>query len=272
MRVTEIFMTPQLAAQMLAKNTGNREIRQATVKSYAADMQAGQWRTTHQAIAVDETGRLVDGQHRLNAVIAANWSGTMLLATYDSTEETMQLPVDRGLRRSLYDVLVRPRQHVEIVTRLLKHTIKTSGAATPHEVLSVLNDHEARIERVLSLCASRKRLIGSACALAGVLLTSYADRTEEEQEESLRQYRLFFEQEYEQMWPHVRGFNAWLVTGGGAKITAQQNSAANDLFTRIYLAFDVNRKHLKVSRVGNGDEVRKEIVARANSLFFKARK
>lgn len=264
MRVTEIFMTPELASQMLAKNHGNRDVRQSTVKAYATEMKAGQWRTTHQPIAVDQTGRLVDGQHRLSAVIAADWSGTMLLATYDSTEETMQLPVDRGLRRAMYDVLAKPRLHVEMATRLLKHTVRTKGTVAPHEVIAVLGLHEAKIERVLTLCVAKKRLVGSSCAMSALLLTAYADRTEEEQDESLLQYRLFFEQQYDQMWPHVRGFNGWLVTGSGAKTTAQNGHAASDLFHRIYLAFDIRRKHLKVSRVSNINELRAEIVSRAN--------
>jgi len=265
MRVTEIFMTPQLAAQMLAKNDGNRECRQATVKSYAAEMSAGQWRTTHQPIAVDETGRLVDGQHRLAAVIAANWSGTMLLATYGSTEETLQLPVDRGLRRTIFDVLVKPRSHVEIVTRLVKHT--TSKTAAPHQVSAILSVHESKIERILTLCVARKRVVGSACAMAALLLTAYADRTDEEIDESLQQYSLFFQQQYEHMWPHVRAFNGWLVTGSGSRATAQNASSAEELFFRIYLAFDVKRKDLKISRVNHRDILKAEVTQRAKSLI-----
>lgn len=267
MRVTEIFMTPQLAAQMLAKNDGNRDLRQTTVKAYAAEMAAGQWRTTHQPIAVDQTGQLVDGQHRLSAVVAANWSGTMLLATYGNAEETMQLPVDRGLRRTMFDVLAQPRSHVEIATRLLKHTCWQRRAAAPHEVLAILNAHQSKIERVLTLCVAKRRVIGSACAMSALLLTAYADRTQEEQEQSLQQYRLFFEQNYGEMWPHVKALNAWLVTGTGARATAKDGRSASDLWHRIYMAFDIRRQNLKISRISNYDSVRDEVTSRARQFI-----
>ena len=264
MNVRSVYMTPQLAAEMLKNNDGNRRLRPAVVKQYAAEMTAGMWRQTHQAIAVDNTGRLVDGQHRLTAVVQSNWSGELLIATYDSPEETLQLPVDRGARRQVYDVLNKPRTHVEVVHRLLRHVYGKTAAI--HEVKRVLDMHEAKIERLWSLCVSRKRVVGSSCAISALLLTAYAERTEAETEESLNQYHAFFKQEYDTMWPHVRAFNAYLVTGDGARVTATNMASAQDLFLRVYLTFDARRKHLKISRVNNRDELKLEIQARAASL------
>lgn len=264
MQVTEIFMTPQLATEMLNRNHGNRRLRPAVVKQYATEMKAGMWRKTHQPIAVDNTGRLVDGQHRLTAVVQANWSGLVLIATYDSPEETLQLPVDRGARRQAYDVLNKPRVHVEVVHRLMRHIYGKVPAI--HEVSRILDMHEHKIERLWSLCVSRKRVVGSACAISALLLTSYAERSAAETEDSLSQYHAFFKQEYDSMWPHVRAFNAYLVTGDGARATATNMASAQDLFLRVYLTFDARRKHLKLSRINNRDELKVEIQARAASL------
>lgn len=48
---------------------GNRRVDMRTVSRYANDMQSGHWELTHQGIAFDADGHLIDGQHRLRAII-----------------------------------------------------------------------------------------------------------------------------------------------------------------------------------------------------------
>lgn len=62
-------VTPALAKQWLEKNTNNRNVNFAKVKKMAKDMREGHWDTTHQGIAIATDGTLVDGQHRLMAVV-----------------------------------------------------------------------------------------------------------------------------------------------------------------------------------------------------------
>jgi hypothetical protein len=66
-------VTPAIAEKWLADhNAGNRPISKHVVKTYAEDMREGRWMLTHQGPAFDENDRLIDGQHRLAAVIAAD--------------------------------------------------------------------------------------------------------------------------------------------------------------------------------------------------------
>ena len=76
-----IEITPEMAEQWLKKNPNNRSIRFATVKSYAKQMLAGDWDITGQAISFDTEGKLIDGQHRLSAIILAKKPVKMLVAT-----------------------------------------------------------------------------------------------------------------------------------------------------------------------------------------------
>lgn len=46
----------------------NRPISESLVKTLMADMDAGKWETTHEAIAYDTEANLIDGQHRLHAI------------------------------------------------------------------------------------------------------------------------------------------------------------------------------------------------------------
>jgi len=66
-----VKITPTLAAQWMSKLfSGQRGVSPTHVKVLAAEMKAGVWMDTgSQGIAFDWYGRLVDGQHRLLAII-----------------------------------------------------------------------------------------------------------------------------------------------------------------------------------------------------------
>jgi hypothetical protein len=51
-----------------------RNLSALRVSGYSREMVAGRWRLTHQGIALDPQGRLLDGQHRLRAVLEADLS------------------------------------------------------------------------------------------------------------------------------------------------------------------------------------------------------
>lgn len=65
-------ITPQKAADMLKHNTSNRKVNARLVERYAGAMKRGEWKLTHEGIAFNCDGSLVDGQHRLMACIQAN--------------------------------------------------------------------------------------------------------------------------------------------------------------------------------------------------------
>src|SRR6185503_17546608 len=66
-------------------------------------MRRGEWMVTHQGIAFDTRGVLVDGQHRLAAIIEADVPVELTVFT-DVGEGTFDV-LDIGKRRSAADVL-----------------------------------------------------------------------------------------------------------------------------------------------------------------------
>ncbi len=62
-------MTPDLAIAFLECNTHNRKVIDAHAERLARDMKAGRWQLTHQGIAFSTNRVLLDGQHRLWAVV-----------------------------------------------------------------------------------------------------------------------------------------------------------------------------------------------------------
>lgn len=68
------LITPELAKELLKKNSSNRPLNDITVKWYAKQMTNNQWTISGQTISISDDNRLIDGQHRLKAVIESGKS------------------------------------------------------------------------------------------------------------------------------------------------------------------------------------------------------
>jgi len=99
----KMTITPDLALQWLTQNTHNRSIRRGWVKELARRILNGLWRTTHQGIAFDETGLLIDGQHRLLAILEAETA--IVMWVFFAADIADQLVVDDHGKRSPFDAL-----------------------------------------------------------------------------------------------------------------------------------------------------------------------
>ena len=96
-------ITPELAKKYLEKNKINRRLSESDVLTYSKDMLRGQWILTPQGISIDSDGMLLDGQHRLNAVIKANIPIDMYV--FENVDNNAFKVFDTGKKRSASDVL-----------------------------------------------------------------------------------------------------------------------------------------------------------------------
>lgn len=94
-------ITPAIAAKMLEGNANNRALSEGRVRGLADAMTAGEWRVA-QPIILDYNGRLVDGQHRLQAVIRSGVPTKFLVVT-GVEPETFSV-VDQGKNRTAVDL------------------------------------------------------------------------------------------------------------------------------------------------------------------------
>ena len=74
-------ITPAMAATLLQSNRSNRPLSSNAVKDIADRMSEGSWTVTHQGIGVDVNGDLVDGQHRLAAIVKSGIAFRYLVTT-----------------------------------------------------------------------------------------------------------------------------------------------------------------------------------------------
>lgn len=102
MKTTEMQVTPDQAAKWLRLNTHNRTIRSRHVDYLADEILNGRWILTHQGIALNHQ-TLIDGQHRLLAIVKANKS-VPCLVTVDA-EIALQDVIDGGAKRTVADQL-----------------------------------------------------------------------------------------------------------------------------------------------------------------------
>ncbi|HZC51580.1 MAG TPA: hypothetical protein VE441_03660 [Mycobacterium sp.] len=151
MRSRVVKITPDKAEEMLAANTANRPVSKSTVRAFAEAMRRGDWLVTHQGIAFDSNGVLVDGQHRLAAVIEADLPVEMTVFT-EVEPDTFDV-LDTGKRRNAADVLAIEG---EKSTTLLAAMVRTvwlfhnradaswsggGAAVTNHQIVQTLVAH-----------------------------------------------------------------------------------------------------------------------------------
>lgn len=89
MKTEIVHVTPQTARLWLKRNSHNRPIRPSHVETLRDSFSRGEYVMTHQGIAFDDAGELIDGQHRLSAI-----------ALIDDQDATFPMLVSRGFDRS----------------------------------------------------------------------------------------------------------------------------------------------------------------------------
>jgi hypothetical protein len=95
-RIVEI--TPDDARQILEGNTKNRPLAKTVIERYARDMKNNSWKMNGETIKISSDGRVIDGQHRLCAIIKSGKAITSMV-TYDLDFDVFDT-VDCGQKRS----------------------------------------------------------------------------------------------------------------------------------------------------------------------------
>lgn len=98
-----VVVTPEMAKQWLQKNSFNRPLKPKLVDNYVRQIESGNWHRTHQGIAFDEEGTVLDGQHRLHAIVKTGQPQPMLI--FLNENQSNHESIDGGKQRTLLDVV-----------------------------------------------------------------------------------------------------------------------------------------------------------------------
>ena len=117
------LITPKIAETLLSNNGINRKLRHNIIDDYARQMASGLWKEeTGESIKISINGDILDGQHRLMAIIKSNVSLLFLVVSELETEVFKVL--DTGVTRTAGDIfhiagIKQANNHAAIITRYL---------------------------------------------------------------------------------------------------------------------------------------------------------
>lgn len=111
-QAARVTITPEIANDWLENRniTAQRDLSDLIARRYAKSMADGRWLYTHQGIAFDTEGWLIDGQHRLRAVVLADTSVDMFVIP-DCDSATFAV-LDNGYKRQAAQMIHTPSSRV----------------------------------------------------------------------------------------------------------------------------------------------------------------
>lgn len=95
------LITPEVAAELLTRNTNNRRTKPRKIAAFSRDMAAGKWSQDASDIKFDREGALLDGQNRLLSCIEADAPFPTLVRT--GLDPAARDHVDTGAARTTGD-------------------------------------------------------------------------------------------------------------------------------------------------------------------------
>ncbi len=161
-------ITPEIASAMLSGNYDNRRLRKKTVEFYADEMIKGNWQVTHQGIAISLKGRLLDGQHRLSAVVKSGVSVDMVVFS-DCEDSTFHM-LDVGANRTASDTVGVKRKSAGVIARIVAYSrgSSTSTSKISHSLIKDIYEKHSDIFKILEANSGVKGLTSGV--LAGVFI------------------------------------------------------------------------------------------------------
>lgn len=182
MKIQILDVSPEMASAWL-QNLHPRQhghLIEGTVASLAREMRTGNWRLTHQGIALDECGRLLDGQNRLTALIRANMTLKMVVA-FGVPEEHFP-KIDGNTPRSVAFRTGLPPLIAPIVAQMVRLArYGSSGVRISDTMMAVAHDFCADALRYFSERGSttNRQRFTTAPIRAGVVLNLLANTGDE---------------------------------------------------------------------------------------------
>ncbi len=178
-------ITPELAQEWLSVNTHNRNLRSLLASAYARDIENNKWPITGATISFDVEGKLLDGQHRLTAIISAG--KTIQSFVVRNLPLSARAVTDTGQSRTAADALRlenynNSKQLPPVIRNLLQ--IKAGrigiGRITHSEIFALAIKHVA-IGNSITYCAASQVVSPSVLAAIhyAAVISDYGDKADE---------------------------------------------------------------------------------------------
>jgi hypothetical protein len=176
------IVTPKMAEEMLRKNHNNRKVNQRHVSSLKKQMKEGKWLITGEAIKLDKFGNVLDGQHRLTAIVQSECPiNIMVISDLDPEIFTV---IDTGRTRTAGDVLhINGAENSALVASVIKTVINlkkgviTGKNSVPNrDILFFLEQNEVKIKDAYSEKSITGKILTKSTSISLFYLLSELNR------------------------------------------------------------------------------------------------
>lgn len=169
-----LTINPAIAAFLLELNWDkNRVISQLRVNTYAASMRENNWDVTGESICLTREGTVIDGQHRLWAVIESG--ATIVTAVTFGLEPEVYRSIDRGMNRTMAYCANMSTQQAAALNFILKlaYGPEECNVANLNAMDGVYGE---AVQKIISLQSKQLRVVRQGGVVAAAALWIKANR------------------------------------------------------------------------------------------------
>lgn len=171
---------------LLTLNTNNRNVKKSHLAWIAESIEKKEFILTGQGISVSETGKLVDGQHRLMAIKEAGYPPVELMVV-TGLDDKARIYVDQNAKRSSADMLkiVLNQSVTSKMTAVLNCHLQLrddpegfvllKGKPDLEDLVEQMAEHASLIDRLIAACGPIGRS-GTLCGFFHYALRYNEDR------------------------------------------------------------------------------------------------
>lgn len=176
-------ISPQVAHKFLESMVDNRPVKKRVVDGMVRAMKAGDFPFCADAVRFDDSGQLIDGEHRMRAIIESGTTHTMLVVY--GLDPKSRMYMDQGVTRRPADqiTLGLKRKNASKLAAVANILIRWEAAAhlttnlkpTPNEVYRYVEENVGLLELAVHHQNELVRGIGyGTAACAAVFVRAYA--------------------------------------------------------------------------------------------------
>ena len=162
------IISPIIARKILDKNGINRPKRLGYIKDICGIINRGEWKCTHQGIAISTNGDLIDGQHRLEGIVLSGKS-VPVVVWRDVDESTFSV-LDRGLIRTMSDCTGIAKRTVEVLNLLHYTTTGSAAKPTAAQIGNLYSVFGAKADELNEYAPTAARTFGSVGVRCAVVV------------------------------------------------------------------------------------------------------
>jgi len=134
-------ITPEVASQWLMKNIDNRKPSKAKIRKLAIDLKEQNWVANADAVRFNRNDVLIDGQHRLMAVVESGVTIKNALVARGLSEKAY-ITIDDGIPRQMHQFLAHANLGTERRQKVLAYLIANMCSIEKEGSLAGIKHHK----------------------------------------------------------------------------------------------------------------------------------